>query len=313
MYGRQFYMVGITQSEITKIQRLVGPVEQEQLIHVDCFAGEHVGVFMPVTGPCYYAVSPRHEHPSYMFTIAFNDRTALKIGEEIIHSPPGKILALSPGIPHHEVFFGRYPRYLAIFIEKDFFEEQLPVYPAAQNIIFHGALYDCPPALQSRLKDFMLEIDERMPGFEVVIKALGVEICHLIIRSIFNVNCKKDRIKYRFEIDRTIEYMYSNLWQKISVERLAGIANMSPSHYARIFKRETGQTPIGYLNHIRMDRVKKLLLEGEKSIAVIACECGFNSAAYLSACFYKLYKMSPSDYQKSFEKGSISKQRGRIL
>ncbi|OPY59256.1 MAG: HTH-type transcriptional regulator ChbR [Pelotomaculum sp. PtaU1.Bin065] len=306
-------MAGITQSELIKIQRLVGPVEQGQLIHVDCFAGEKVGVFMPVTGPCYYAISPRHKHPSYMFTLAINDRTALKIGEDIIQSPQGEILALSPGIPHHEVYYGQHPRYVAILIDKDFFQEQLLAYPVTQNIVFCGAVYECLPALLSRLKDFMIEIDEKMPGFEVVVKALSIEICHLIIRSIFNINGKKDRIKHRFEIDKTIDYMHSNLWRKISVGRLAGIANMSPSHYARIFKRETGQTPISYLNHIRMDRVKKLLLEGEKSIAAIACECGFNSAAYLSSCFYKLYKMSPSDYQKGLEKGSIPKQQGRIF
>jgi len=300
-------MVGIAQSELTKIQRLVGPVEQEQLIHVDCFAGENVGVFMPVTGPCYYAVSPRHKHPSYMFTIAFNDRTALKIGEDIIQSPQGKILALSPGIPHHEVFFGRHPRYMAIFINKEFFQEQLLAYPVTQNIVFYGVVYDCLPALLSKLKEFMIEIDNKIPGFEIFVKALSVELCHLIIRSIFNISCKRDRIKYRFEIDKTIDYMHSNLWRKISVEQLAGIANMSPSYYARIFKRETGLTPISYLNHIRMDRVKKLLLEGKKSISVIAGECGFSSAAYLSSCFYKLFKISPSDYQRGLEKGSISK------
>ncbi|MDF9408495.1 MAG: DNA-binding transcriptional regulator AraC [Pelotomaculum sp. PtaB.Bin013] len=243
-------MVGIAQSEITKIQRLVGPVEQEQLIHVDCFAGENVGVFMPVTGPCYYAVSPRHTHPSYMFTIAFNDRTALKIGEDTIQSPQGKILALSPGIPHHEVHSGQHPGYVAILIEKEFFQEQLLAYPVTQNIVFRGAVYECLPALLSRLKEFMIEIDNKMPGSEIIVKALSVELCHLIIRSIFNINCKRDRIKYRFEIDKTIDYMHSNLWRKISVERLAGIANMSPSYYARIFKRETGLTPINYLNNI---------------------------------------------------------------
>lgn len=37
------------------------------MINVDCYVGESVGIFMPVSGPCYFAVSPEHTHPSYMF------------------------------------------------------------------------------------------------------------------------------------------------------------------------------------------------------------------------------------------------------
>lgn len=66
---------------------------------------------------------------------------------------------------------------------------------------------------------------------------------------------------------------------------------------SRVFKKETGQTPINYLNQLRMARVKKLLLDEHKSISQIAIECGLGSSSYLSACFQEIYKMSPSDYR----------------
>lgn len=297
----------IIQNELAKIQLLVGPIEREQFIHVDCFVGKDVGVFMPVTGPCYYAISPLHTHPSYMFTIAFNEQLSIKLDEDIILSPQGKILALSPGIPHHEVFLNRPPRYLAILINKDFFEEQLFQYPLARNVVFRGKAYHYSPALLSRLKEFMLEVDNIMPGSEAFVQAVSIELCHLIIRSIFNFEHKKDRISYRLEIDKTIEYMFVNLYRKVTVEELSRIAHMAPSYYARLFKRETGQTPMNYLNQLRMERVKKLLLGGTKSITEIAGECGFSSSAYLASRFYKSFNMTPSDYQRSLEKGSISK------
>jgi hypothetical protein len=168
-------MADLTQGEFAEIQQLIGPVEREQLIHVDCFVSKDVGMFMPVTGPCYYAVSPLHAHPSYMFTIAFNDGTVLKLGEDTLRSRQGKILALSPGIPHHEVFLNRLPRYLAIFINKEFFEEQLLQYPLIQNMIFRGKIYDYSPALMSKVREFMLEVDNKIPGSAIVLRALSVK------------------------------------------------------------------------------------------------------------------------------------------
>ncbi|WML34372.1 AraC family transcriptional regulator [Clostridium sp. OS1-26] len=101
--------------------------------------------------------------------------------------------------------------------------------------------------------------------------------------------------------------MHSNLHKKITVEDLAKIANMSPSYYVRTFKKETGQSSIGYLNQIRLERVKRLLLEGDKAITEIALECGFSSSAYLSSSFYNKFKISPTDYRNLLKKGDISK------
>ncbi|MBI5587939.1 MAG: helix-turn-helix transcriptional regulator, partial [Deltaproteobacteria bacterium] len=100
---------------------------------------------------------------------------------------------------------------------------------------------------------------------------------------------------------------------KITVQDLAEIACMSQTHFTRVFKKELGKTPMEYLNRIRMERVKKLLLAGDKSITEIALECGFGSAAYLSASFRKTYRTSPSDYLKTFKKGLIPKKNGWIL
>jgi AraC-like DNA-binding protein len=301
------------QDDLEKIRKLVGKISKEQLRYVDCFIGEGIGLFMPVGGACFYALTPQHSHPSYMFILPFNDQTSLKIDEKLITATPGKIFALSPDILHHEVPSDSPPRYIAIFINKEFFENQLCRYPVKQDNSFRGDSYEMSPNLLLLLKKFMIETDNKMPGYETVLHALSLEICHSIIRSIFQFAPANDRISSRMEIDRVIEYLHSNIDKKISVKEMAKIAHMSTSHFSRIFKKETGNSPMDYLNRIRMARVKKLLLAGDRSITEIALECGFNSPAYLSACFYRKYKMSPSDYQKGLKKGQISKENNRIL
>ncbi|MBI5025288.1 MAG: helix-turn-helix transcriptional regulator [Nitrospirae bacterium] len=300
-------------SDLEKIRKLVGTITKEQLRYVDSFIGEDIGIFMPIGGPCFYAMTPMHNHPSYMFVLPFNDQTSININGKIITAKHGKLFALSPDIVHHECPSDYSPRYIAIFVDKGFFEKQLSQYPIKQGIVFHGESYDVAPNLLPLLKRFMIEADNKMSGSEAVLHGLSLEICHTVIRSIFNFIPDNDRISSRIEIDRVVEYLHSNLDKKITVEVMAKIAYMSPSHFARIFKQEIGTSPVDYLNQIRMEMAKKLLLAGDKSITEIALKCGFNSSSYLSACFYKRYKITPSEYQNSLKNGSISKNHSRIL
>jgi AraC family transcriptional regulator len=99
---------------------------------------------------------------------------------------------------------------------------------------------------------------------------------------------------------------------KVTIGKLAEIACMSSSHFSRVFKAETGKTPLDYLHEVRMRRVKKLLLAGERSITEIALECGFGSAAYLTARFCKKYKTTPSNFKTVNKEGRISNKYSRI-
>jgi len=298
---------------IEKARRLVGAVTEKDLRYVDSFVCEDMGLFMPVGGACFYALTPLHSHPSYMFVLPFNDKTALSISGKTIRARPGRLSALSPGIEHHELPADFPPRYIAVFIERGFFEGQLSGYPVEKEVVFRGESYDTPPNLLSMLKQFMIEADNGGPGSEAVLHGLSLGICHSVIRSVCDVRALNDRITPRVEIDRAVEHMHSGLAGKITVRNLADIACMSQTHFTRIFKKEIGCTPMGYLNRIRMERVKRLLLAGDKSITDTALECGFGSAAYLSASFRKTYGLSPADYLKTLKKGFIPKRNGRIL
>lgn len=284
--------------ELVKIRRLVGRITKEQMRYVDSFVGDDVGLFMPAGGACFYALTPEHTHPAYMFILHFDNQTALKLNGRTITARPGKIFALSPEIAHQELPSDSPPRYIAILIGRDFFEKQIGQYPANGKIFLRGEFYDANVNLLPLLKRFMIEADNKLAGSGAVLHGLSLEICHSIIRSILNLEIVNDRISSRVEIDRAVEYIHAAFGEKITIEKMAKIARMSPSHFSRIFKQEIGASPIDYLSRIRMDRVKKLLLAGGKSITEIAIECGFGSSAYLSACFYKKFKTSPSSYLK---------------
>jgi AraC-like DNA-binding protein len=296
------------EEDLQRICTLVGEVSPEQLRYVDCFIGEQICLFMPQGGACFYALTPLHSHPSYMFILPFNDQVFLAIDEKTTAVTPGKIFLLSPGIKHHELPSDSPPRYVAVFIDRLFFESQLSQYQTGECVGLRGKFHDIPPNFLSLLKEFMAETNNKMPGSNSVLYALSIEICHSLIRSIFGIESLYNRETPRLEIGRSIEYIHSNLDRKITVEEMAKIAHMSLSHFSRIFKEETGKSPADYLNKVRLDRAKKLLLAGDKSITEIAIESGFGSSAYFSDRFFKKFKISPSEYQKNL----ISKKNSGI-
>jgi AraC-like DNA-binding protein len=290
-------------TELAAIRRLVGPATKEQLRYIDCFVAGEVALFMPVGGACFYALTPEHTHPSYMFILHFNDQTAVKLDGRVSIGKPGTVFALSPGVPHQELPSETPPRYICVLIAKRSFEKQFALYSRRKPPLFMGESFGADRGFVQLLKRFMIEADNRMPGAQAVLSALGVEICHALIRAAVKAPLPKDRMTDRVEVNRAIEYLHSHLDGKITVDVLADAAHLSTSHFARVFREETGKSPMEYVLRLRLERSKKLLLAGDKIMSEIALDCGFGSSSYLSSCFLKHYRMTPSEYRKGIKKG----------
>ena len=293
--------------DLETIEKFLGPIRKEQLNNIDSFISDKVAMFMPVLGFCDYAVTAMHSHPSYHFILTFSDEVLFKIGSKDVMVKPQKLIMIPPNVLHKETIGSRFTRYIAIYIEKQFFEEQMNQYSMNRTFDFDVDFILMPPDFLTTIKEFMIEVDNEIPGWKSVSFAINLKICHYLIRSMLNLNQKQDKIAQHLGINKTIGYMHSNLNKKITVEDLAKIAHMSPSYYTRTFKKETGESSISYLNQIRLEHVKRLLLQGDKAITEIALDCGFNSSAYLSSSFYNKFKISPTDYRNLFKKGDISK------
>ncbi len=300
-------------NELAAIRRLVGEVTREQLRYVDCFAVDTIALFMPVGGSCFYALTPEHTHPAYSFILHFDDQTSVKMDTRVIPGAPGMFSALSPGIPHQELPSDVPPRYIAVMIDRNFFHQQYRLYSRRKPPVFRCSSFQPDRGLLQLLKRFMIESDSGIAGTDAILSALAVEICHSLIRSIVKAPAARDRMADRVEVGRAMEYIHSNLDAAITIEVLAAIARLSPSHFARVFRQEAGKPPMEYVQDLRLERAKKLLLAGDKSVSEIALDCGFNSPSYLSTCFHKAFNLTPSEYQRKAagREGTNRRSKGR--
>jgi AraC-like DNA-binding protein len=81
-----------------------------------------------------------------------------------------------------------------------------------------------------------------------------------------------------------------------SLEELASAVNLSPFHFARVFRRATGLPPHAWLKQRRLEQARALLKGGCSAVAV-AMQLGFADQSHLSRQFKQVYGVSPGEYR----------------
>jgi AraC family transcriptional regulator len=98
---------------------------------------------------------------------------------------------------------------------------------------------------------------------------------------------------------RCLELLHGRLSEDISLDELAAEAQLSPYHFARMFKESVGVPPRVYLTRLRIEKACELLEMTDLPITEIAFEVGYSSNQVLARVFTKYQNMSPSDYRRA--------------
>lgn len=107
--------------------------------------------------------------------------------------------------------------------------------------------------------------------------------------------------QYSDRVQTLINHIHENYAQILTEDDLAQKIHLSIRYMHRIFKRETGISPIQYLNSYRIHCAKKLLIEDNLSIKDVAIVSGFTTHNYFCAVFRKHSNgMSPLEYRKAY-------------
>lgn len=90
------------------------------------------------------------------------------------------------------------------------------------------------------------------------------------------------------------DYIHANLAERISLDDLARVADISPSHFTRVFRVSTGQSPHQYVLGQRLERARTALLTTNATIAHIADACGFADQSHLTRTMRRHLGLTPS-------------------
>lgn len=102
----------------------------------------------------------------------------------------------------------------------------------------------------------------------------------------------------RDEIERAKEYLETHWLEPYKADEAAKAACLSKSHFNRLFKKHTGQTPHGYYVNYRIGRVKEKLLDPNLSVSEAFSACNMNYNGYSARLFQEKVGVSPSRYRR---------------
>lgn len=98
---------------------------------------------------------------------------------------------------------------------------------------------------------------------------------------------------------RVEEFINENLENDLSLAEIAAVAELSPYHFIRVFRRNTGFTPQQYLMQKRIERAKQLLVESNLPIVEVGLQAGFKNQSHFTILFRRFTRLTPKTWRQS--------------
>jgi len=100
---------------------------------------------------------------------------------------------------------------------------------------------------------------------------------------------------------RVFRHIQDNIAGPLTLEQLASVACISRYHFARTFRARTGSSPMQYVQALRIEMAKHMLIEGGASLCAIAVSLGFFDQSHFNRVFRKTTGWSPGSYARRFD------------
>ena len=98
-------------------------------------------------------------------------------------------------------------------------------------------------------------------------------------------------------------YIKENYMKEITLEKTAELVLLSPQHFSRLFKQETGINFVDYLTEVRMEKARELLSGTLMNVKEISFQVGYNDPNYFFKVFKKATDLTPGEYRARFLSG----------
>lgn len=251
--------------------------------------------------------SSYHSHDFAEITYILSGKGKYFVEGEIYDVQAGDLIMCNPGVRHHNIVTSEAEPTVECFIGFTDFE----FYNMPKNSI---VFKDYSPFLRtgSELRQLiskhcyamLAENDTNQVGKYFMLKAHLIQIMLLLMREIVEPKpapegCNFESHYKNYAVNQIINYFDEHCNEKISLDGIAKNMYLSPVYISKIFKEETGESPINFLIRTRLEKAKVMLeAPGSISIKHIATSVGYDDAYHFSKLFKKYYGVSPLHYRK---------------
>ena len=122
------------------------------------------------------------------------------------------------------------------------------------------------------------------------------KVMNAFIDSVFRVSTAKNLDV----MQKALQYMWRYSAQRLTLESVAQQVHLSASYFGKMFKRETGYSFNAYLNNLRIEQSKRLLIfHHDMQLIDITAAVGFEDQSYFTKVFKRITGTSPNQYRKN--------------
>ena len=118
--------------------------------------------------------------------------------------------------------------------------------------------------------------------------------------SVLEAALQKETGKYpgsHPEIREALRYIEKHYAEDISLGDISSKVGLSDNYFSNLFKQETGENLTSYINRVRIEKAKQLLMQPGKKVYEVAEEVGFRNTTYFSTTFRKVTGMTVSEFK----------------
>ena len=142
--------------------------------------------------------------------------------------------------------------------------------------------------------------DEGLRSMDAAAEGSGIDMLRFSESLFVRVN---ELLKERKESQDTVglakQFIREHYAENIDRERIAEAACVAPNYLSKLFHEKTGVSLREYINGLRMEEARRLLVTTDRQVSEIAGMVGFDNISYFSTVFRKMCGMSPAEYKIS--------------
>lgn len=258
-----------------------------------------------------------HYHPEYQISLIASGTGVASIGNAVDHFKEGDIYTIGPNVPHvfkHDAVNrgengNGEARMISIFFKDNSFGSHFFDLPEMAKIkeLLKGASRGIKlhPALSENIAPVIHSLNAASGSarfvhlMNLLDKMASSNQRRYLASQSYGQPANAD---YYHPMSKIFDYISENFDKQISLEEVAGVANLSKYAFCRYFKRITNKSFITYLNEFRTGIACKYLLTDSHSIAQIGFLSGFNNLSNFNRQFKKIMKVTPSRYRDIYKK-----------
>lgn len=160
---------------------------------------------------------------------------------------------------------------------------------AVRTIIEEGV----PEGVAYGVNDSYIQLIEEATSMEQVKSLMITMLC-----DFSNLVKENKETKYSQIVKGALNYIYLNLYEKITVQQISDELKFNTNYLSRVFKKEVGMTISEFINYERIEEAKRLLKYTKFSIIDIAVLMQFNDQSHFTRVFKKETGITPKKYRE---------------